>query len=55
MTKMSTGIPGLDSITRGGFPAGRAVVVAGTAGSAKTVLAAQFLRGGIEAASRACS
>ena len=48
MTKMSTGIPGLDSITRGGFPAGRAVVVAGTAGSGKTVLAAQFLRGGIE-------
>ena len=48
MTKMSTGIPGLNSITRGGFPAGRAVVVAGTAGSGKTVLAAQFLRGGIE-------
>ena len=48
MTKMSTGIPGLDSITRGGFPAGRAVVVAGTAGSGKTVLAAQFLRGGTQ-------
>jgi circadian clock protein KaiC len=48
VTKMSTGVPGLDSITRGGFPAGRAVVVAGTAGSGKTVLAAQFLRGGIE-------
>lgn len=49
MAKISTGVPGLDSITRGGFPAGRAVVVAGTAGSGKTVLAAQFLRGGIEA------
>jgi circadian clock protein KaiC len=48
MTKLSTGVPGLDSITRGGFPAGRSVVVAGTAGSGKTVLAAQFLRGGIE-------
>ena len=40
MTKISTGVPGLDSITKGGFPAGRAVVVAGTAGSGKTVLAA---------------
>jgi circadian clock protein KaiC len=49
MTKLPTGVPGLDSITKGGFPAGRAVVVAGTAGSAKTVLASQFLRGGIEA------
>lgn len=49
MKKMPTGVPGLDSITKGGFPVGRAVVVAGTAGSAKTVLAAQFLRGGIEA------
>ncbi len=48
MTKVATGIPGLDSVTKGGFPAGRAVVVAGTTGSAKTVLAAQFLRGGIE-------
>lgn len=49
MTKISTGVPGLDRITKGGFPAGRAVVVAGTAGSGKTVLAAQFLRGGIAA------
>lgn len=49
LSKISTGVPGLDSITKGGFPAGRAVVVAGTAGSGKTVLAAQFLRGGIEA------
>lgn len=49
MTKISTGVPGLDSITKGGFPAGRAVVVAGTAGSGKTVLATQFLQGGIVA------
>jgi circadian clock protein KaiC len=48
MAKVATGVPGLDTITKGGFPAGRAVVVAGTAGSAKTVLAAQFLRGGID-------
>jgi circadian clock protein KaiC len=48
VTKLPTGVPGLDSVTKGGFPSGRAVVVAGTAGSAKTVLAVQFLRGGIE-------
>lgn len=47
MEKVPTGVPGLDGITRGGFPKGRAVVVAGTAGSGKTVMAAQFLRGGI--------
>ncbi len=49
VTKLRTGVPGLDGITRGGFPEGRAVVIAGTAGSGKTVLAAQFLRGGIQA------
>lgn len=49
MTKIATGVPGLDSISKGGFPAGRTVVVAGTAGSGKTVLASQFLRGGITA------
>lgn len=49
MARVPTGISGLDDVTKGGFPAGRAVVVAGTAGSGKTVLAAQFLHGGIEA------
>ncbi len=49
MRKVPTGVPGLDTITKGGFPEGRAVVVAGTAGSAKSVMAAQFLKGGIEA------
>lgn len=42
-----TGISGLDLITKGGLPKGRTVVVAGTAGSGKTVLAAQFLATGI--------
>jgi circadian clock protein KaiC len=49
VVKIPTGVPGLDSVTKGGFPGGRAIVVAGTAGSAKTVLAVQFLRGGIGA------
>ena len=47
--KIPSGIPGLDHVAEGGFPKGRSVLVAGTAGSAKTVLASQFLAGGIAA------
>lgn len=45
--KRPSGIEGLDHITKGGLPAGRATLVAGTAGSAKTVFAVQFLASGI--------
>jgi circadian clock protein KaiC len=45
--KLQTGIPGFDSISNGGLPAGRTTLVAGTAGSAKTVFAVQFLARGI--------
>lgn len=45
--KLETGIDGLDQISYGGLPKGRATLVAGTAGSAKTVFAAQFLARGI--------
>lgn len=45
--KLQTGIDGLDQISYGGLPEGRATLVAGTAGSAKTVFAAQFLAMGI--------
>ncbi|HEX6323457.1 MAG TPA: circadian clock protein KaiC [Vicinamibacterales bacterium] len=41
--KIPTGISGLDHITDGGLPSGRSTLLAGTAGSAKTVLALQFL------------
>lgn len=47
--KLITGIPGLDSITEGGLPRGRTTLVTGTAGSAKTVFAVQFLAHGIAA------
>jgi circadian clock protein KaiC len=47
VTKLLTGIPGLDLITDGGLPTGRTTLAAGTAGSAKTVLAVQFLAAGI--------
>ena len=45
--KLATGIPGFDLVADGGLPGGRATLVAGTAGSAKTVFATQFLVEGI--------
>jgi len=47
--KLETGIPGFDLITMGGLPKGRTTLVAGTAGSAKTVMAVQFLAEEIKA------
>lgn len=41
--KLLTGIEGLDFVTNGGLPVGRSTLISGTAGSAKTVLAVQFL------------
>jgi len=46
--KLPTGIEGFDLVAQGGIPRGRATLVAGTAGSAKTVFATQFLAEGIE-------
>ncbi len=45
--KIATGVKGLDLITNGGVPRGRVTLVAGSSGSAKTVLALQFLVNGI--------
>jgi len=45
--KLETGIPGFDHVTMGGLPHRRATVVAGQAGSAKTVFAGQFLAEGV--------
>jgi circadian clock protein KaiC len=49
VSKLRTGIAGLDLISEGGLPEGRATLVAGTAGSAKTVMACKFLAAGINA------
>lgn len=46
--KLETGIPGFDFLSQGGLPKGRATLVSGTAGSAKTVFASQFLVEGIK-------
>ena len=48
-SRIATGVPGLDHVAFGGFPAGRVVAVAGPAGSGKTVLAGQFLAAGAAA------
>ncbi len=45
--KHRTGIEGFDLISDGGLPRGRTSLVVGTAGSAKTVFAVQFLACGI--------
>src|SRR6185437_15018905 len=47
LLKTPTGIEGLDEITGGGFPLGRPVLICGSAGSGKTILAIQFLMKGI--------
>jgi len=46
--KLPSGIDGLDFITQGGLPKHRTTLVSGTAGSAKTVFAVQFLAVGIQ-------
>lgn len=46
--KLRTGIEGFDLIAYGGLPEGRTTLVSGSAGSTKTVFAAQFLAAGID-------
>jgi len=48
LEKLETGIPGFDFLAEGGLPKGRATLIAGTAGSAKTVFACQFIAEGIK-------
>ncbi len=47
--KLQTLIPGFDHISNGGLPMNRTTLVAGSAGSAKTVFASQFIAEGIRA------
>jgi circadian clock protein KaiC len=46
--KLETGIPGFDIVSKGGLPKGRTTLVSGTAGSAKTIFASQFLIEGLD-------
>src|SRR3712207_5970282 len=45
--KIPSGIPGFDKIAEGGMPEAPLPLVSGTAGSAKTVFATQFLAAGV--------
>ncbi len=45
--KIPTAIPGFDHIALGGLPRNRTTLISGTAGSAKTVMAVEFLAMGI--------
>jgi len=47
VTRIKTGIPELDEMLGGGFLEGDAVMIAGSAGTGKTVLAIQYLVNGI--------
>lgn len=46
MAKLKTGIPGLDPLVGGGFPTNSVVLVSGSPGTGKTILALQFLAEG---------
>jgi len=52
--KLETGISGFDAISNGGIPKGRTTLLAGTAGSAKTVFAVQYLACGISQKDESC-
>lgn len=47
LTKIKTFIPGFDHIASGGLPEGRTTLISGSAGSAKTVFAVQFICEGV--------
>ena len=44
--RVRTGIPGLDDLIEGGFPKGDTILVAGKAGTGKSILATQFVYNG---------
>ena len=48
-SRLSTGVPGLDSMMGGGIPAGNSVVLAGPTGTGKTTFAMQFVAAGLRA------
>jgi circadian clock protein KaiC len=45
--RVTTGVDGLDEMSRGGFLAGDSILVAGPAGTGKTLLATQFIAEGV--------
>ncbi len=52
VTKIRTGVPGLDKMLHGGLVPGRSYIVSGPPGAGKTILSVQFLREGLEGGER---
>lgn len=48
MARVPTGIPGLDELINGGFPAKTVNLVSGPAGSAKSLMAIQYIYNGVK-------
>jgi len=48
MERVKTGIPGLDNLLSGGIPKGRTILVSGSCGAGKTILASQFIYNGVK-------
>jgi predicted NACHT family NTPase len=46
LERISTGVPGLDSLIEGGIPKGSTIMVVGNSGSGKTILSSHFLYDG---------
>ena len=47
--RLSTGIPGLDAMMGGGIPEGDSLLIAGSSGTGKSLLATQFIAAGVRA------
>lgn len=47
LERVSTGVPGLDSLIERGIPKGSTMMVAGNSGSGKTILCSHFLYSGL--------
>src|SRR2546429_9793190 len=47
LDRVSSGVPGLDRLIEGGFPANRAVLLCGGTGTGKTTFGLQFLADGL--------
>ena len=47
MDRLSTGVPGLDTLIEGGIPTGFNVLISGAPGTGKTILGLQFIHDGV--------
>lgn len=51
--RVSSGMPGLDALIEGGFPAGKTFLITGAPGSGKSVFCLQFLMAGLKRGEKA--